>query len=132
MTGGSGILAIVIMANMAISDLYNIIWDNRFDIGENLNSADYQFEKAPELDHPITLKDVGEFFVDFMQNNILGLIANRHLIISDQSPMGIHDERCLKLAEMASVAVDFPKTGIKVGLPIQECDSNVLILFRLR
>jgi hypothetical protein len=49
-----------------------------------------------------------------MQNNILGLISTRHLIIADQKEEGVYHPNCLTLAQMASTAVDFPKTGIKV------------------
>lgn len=49
-----------------------------------------------------------------MQNNILGLISIRHLTIADQMTAGVNHPHCLMLAEMASTAVDFPKTGIKV------------------
>ena len=64
----------------------------------------------------MTATDVAEFFVDFIQNNLLGSISNRHLLIADQEPLGVFHPSCLKLAEMASTAVDFPKTGIKVTL----------------
>jgi hypothetical protein len=35
-------------------------------------------------------------------------------MLADQSEEGVNDERCIKLAEMASTAVDFSKTGIPV------------------
>lgn len=49
-----------------------------------------------------------------MQNNLLGLISIRHLQIADQKDEGVKHPDCLTLAQMASTAVDFPKTGVKV------------------
>jgi len=52
--------------------------------------------------------------VDFINNDTLGLIATNFLLIADLS--GIFDNRCLKLAELHSWAVDFPKSGEPVPL----------------
>jgi hypothetical protein len=59
----------------------------------------------------------------------VGLISTRHLMIADQKPQGVFDPDCLMLAEMASVAVDFPKSGHKVSsihnrLPIDSRHST--------
>ncbi|KAF8542541.1 RNA dependent RNA polymerase-domain-containing protein [Trichophaea hybrida] len=96
-------------------DLYNIIYDSRFCLSKNENPAEYPSVKPIELPHPIEATDVANFFVDFIENNLLGLISNRHLVIADQKKEGVFHPDCLKLAEMASTAVDFPKTGHKVN-----------------
>lgn len=44
------------------------------------------------------------------------MIAHRWLLIADQSDQGIHDPNCLKLAELHSDAVDYPKSGRPVPL----------------
>lgn len=44
----------------------------------------------------------------------VGHISTLHLQIADQSPVGSYDARCLKLAELASHAVDFSKSGVAV------------------
>lgn len=46
----------------------------------------------------------------------LGIIAITWLIIADQSPEGIFDPDCLKLAALHSDAVDYPKSGQPVPL----------------
>jgi hypothetical protein len=46
-----------------------------------------------------------------MQNDLLGLIANQLLLTADISNTCMDDPDCLKLANLASNAVDFPKTG---------------------
>ncbi|KAG0266423.1 hypothetical protein DFQ27_009799 [Actinomortierella ambigua] len=61
--------------------------------------------------HNITIRDVQSFFVQHAVANNLGLIANAHLALSDQLPMGPFDGKCLRLAQLHSDAVDFPKTG---------------------
>ena len=50
----------------------------------------------------------------------LGRICNTHLALADKS--GAKDPRCLELARLASLAVDFPKTGVPVEqrLPLVE------------
>ncbi|KAF8245194.1 RdRP-domain-containing protein [Wilcoxina mikolae CBS 423.85] len=96
-------------------DLYNIIYDSRFRLSKNEDPAEYPSLPPKELSHPIEASDVANFFVDFIENNLLGLISNRHLVIADQKDEGIFHPHCLKLAEMASTAVDFPKTGHKVN-----------------
>jgi hypothetical protein len=95
-------------------DLYNIIDDPLFSLSKNEDPAEYPSEKPVELPHPVGASDVANFFVEFIENNLLGLISNRHLVIADQQKEGVLHPDCLKLAEMASTAVDFPKTGHKV------------------
>ncbi|KAI5844566.1 RNA dependent RNA polymerase-domain-containing protein [Morchella snyderi] len=95
-------------------DLYNIIYDPRFSLGRVYSPAEYARVPHQDLGRSVNQNDIVDFLVDFMQNNILGLISTRHLIISDGAKDGVNHPDCLKLAEMASIAVDFPKTGIKV------------------
>ena len=52
-----------------------------------------------------------------MVNESLGPICNAHVVHADLSEDGAFDEKCLKLAELAATAVDFPKTGIIVTMP---------------
>lgn len=50
-----------------------------------------------------------------METDQLGYICNTHLQVADQMPDGTLNPSCLKLAEMASTAVDFSKTGVAVS-----------------
>lgn len=54
-----------------------------------------------------------------METDQLGMLSNVHLQLADQRDLGIMDPGCTKLAHLASVAVDFSKTGIPVN--IREC-----------
>ncbi|KAG8220149.1 RNA dependent RNA polymerase-domain-containing protein [Butyriboletus roseoflavus] len=61
---------------------------------------------------PCGIKDVVDFIFDYINSDLVGLIAISHLRFSDlDNP---HCTNCLKLAELASQAVDFPKTGTPV------------------
>ncbi|KAH6628555.1 RNA dependent RNA polymerase-domain-containing protein [Chaetomium tenue] len=52
------------------------------------------------------------FFVLFMKNDRLPLIAHAHLATADYEVTGAKHWKCLKLAELHSTAVDYVKTGI--------------------
>lgn len=63
------------------------------------------------------IQDIIEFFVKNMVNENLGAICNAHVVHADCSEYGALDEKCIKLAELAATAVDFPKTGKIVTMP---------------
>eukprot|EP00953_Heterococcus_sp_UTEX-ZZ885_P034460 17845-Heterococcus_DN1.PRE.5 len=43
-----------------------------------------------------------------------------HLVHADsEMPLGVHSAECKQLAELASIAVDFAKTGIPASFPVQ-------------
>ncbi|KAG0643426.1 RNA dependent RNA polymerase-domain-containing protein [Tuber brumale] len=96
-------------------DLYNIIYDARFSLGKTYGPAEYPKVPTKDLGRPVKTSDIVDFFLEFMENNLLGMISSRHLITADKKVEGVHHPDCLKLAELASIAVDFPKTGIKVS-----------------
>ncbi|CAG8586693.1 12512_t:CDS:2, partial [Ambispora gerdemannii] len=71
------------------------------------------FDKVPrvELNRPVMIEDVCDFFADFMVNDRLGTICNLHMAFADFNEDGAYSQQCLMLAELASKAVDFNKTG---------------------
>lgn len=97
-------------------DLYNVIFEPdlmpRKDIA---TPADYPRVAPVELDRAVTSKDMSDFFVHFMETDQLGQISTVHVQLADQKPEGVFHPDCIKLAEMASTAVDFSKTGIPVS-----------------
>ena len=98
-------------------DLFNVIWDPEVvNATQPSTPADYPRVDPLVIYEEITSKHMADFFIDFMKNDNLGLIANRHLILADQRESGTHDPDCLKLAELHSSAVDFSKTGRPVEL----------------
>lgn len=51
-----------------------------------------------------------------METDLLGKLSLDHLALADQSPYGTLDPKCIKLAELASTAVDYSKTGKPVSM----------------
>lgn len=110
-------------------DDYTIIWDSRL-----FPAKGHRYEKCmsyvgpvPKTSARITLKHVYDFMIDFMKNDSLGQIANAHLAFAHDpistlagkkgaGRRALSDE-CLRLAELHSTAVDFPKTGVAAVMP---------------
>jgi hypothetical protein len=95
-------------------DLYNVFWDHEGIPKKYFSPADYPRVKPPELDRAVTRDDIADFFVTFMEADILGIIANRHQMLADYGDEGTLSTNCVELAEMHSTAVDYSKTGIAV------------------
>ncbi|MCO5597438.1 hypothetical protein L7F22_051516 [Adiantum nelumboides] len=98
-------------------DLYFVAWDERLVPPTVEVPMDYYSPKSIALDHPPTLEEVCSYFVDYMSNDSLGTIANAHVVFADQELEKARSQKCIKLAELASIAVDFPKTGVSAMLP---------------
>ncbi|KAF3917535.1 hypothetical protein AA313_de0200782 [Arthrobotrys entomopaga] len=106
-------------------DLYHVWWDPRFMPTNECRPAEYETGlKGQELDRPVTQDDIGKFFLNFMENDRLGVICTQHTIIADHSSNGVYSPDCLKCAKLASQAVDFPKTGIPVKMSDLPRTSN--------
>jgi hypothetical protein len=97
-------------------DLYNVIWDSRLKPKRIATPADYPRVTPVELDRAVTSKDMSDFFVTFMETDTLGMISNIHLQVADQQRDGTFSAECIQLAQMASTAVDYSKTGIPVDM----------------
>ncbi|KAK0668752.1 putative RNA-dependent RNA polymerase 1 [Cercophora samala] len=98
-------------------DIYNIIWDEAI-VSQVTSFAPADYPRLPivELDRKVEAADMIDFFVDFISQNCLGMIATRHLVLADLKSQGTRDDDCVKLAEFHSQAVDFSKTGRAVNL----------------
>ncbi|KAH7841023.1 hypothetical protein Vadar_024594 [Vaccinium darrowii] len=100
-------------------DLYFVTWDENL-IPPSRKSwppMEYPSPDVKGLPRPVKQKDIKEFFTRNMVNESLGTICNAHVVHADLSEYGAHDEKCLKLAELAATAVDIPKTGKIVSMP---------------
>ncbi|KAK4349123.1 hypothetical protein RND71_031878 [Anisodus tanguticus] len=100
-------------------DLYFVTWDENL-IPPSKKSwmpMDYASAEPKELGRPIKHTDIIEFFSKNMVQESLGEICNAHVVHADLCEFGAMDEKCLKLAELAALAVDFPKTGKLVTMP---------------
>ncbi|KAI7382653.1 RNA-directed RNA polymerase [Hortaea werneckii] len=97
-------------------DLYNVIFDRRLIPEFTYCAAEYARVEPVELNRPVTSQDMSDFFVRFMETDQLGMLCNVHMQIADQKDSGTLSPECLKLAAMASTAVDYSKTGIGVDI----------------
>ncbi|XP_057865093.2 RNA-dependent RNA polymerase 6 [Cryptomeria japonica] len=100
-------------------DIYFVSWDSRLmpPSGESFDPMDYTPAQEVASKEPVKTEDIIEFFVRHMVNDSLGVICNAHVVLADLSDYGALDEGCLKLAELAAMAVDFPKTGKVAVMP---------------
>ncbi|KAI8977017.1 RNA dependent RNA polymerase-domain-containing protein [Mycotypha africana] len=86
-------------------DDYTVYWDPRLlPSTKNYPPMDYTPEPPKKVDK-VQIKDIIKFFVNYMDNDVLGQIANAHLATADLSPLGARDGRCIKLAHLHSTAV---------------------------
>ena len=65
----------------------------------------------------LAMQEVQEYFTDYIVNDNLGIISNAHVVFADREPKKAMSAPCIELAELSSVAVDFPKTGVPAELP---------------
>ena len=96
-------------------DLYNVIYDRSLYPKQVVPAADYSALRPIDIGRPVERSDITDFFVNFMENDNLGLIATLHQILADQKQHGTLDPQCVLVAGFHSTAVDFSKTGIPVS-----------------
>ncbi|KAI6116669.1 RNA dependent RNA polymerase-domain-containing protein, partial [Pisolithus croceorrhizus] len=73
------------------------------------------------LNRPSTVNDVCDFIVDYINSDVVGLVSDKHITIAGKQRLtaikdGTLDPACLRLAELHSQAVDYPKNGRKVRI----------------
>ncbi|KAK5998750.1 RNA-dependent RNA polymerase 1 [Cladobotryum mycophilum] len=91
-------------------DDFFVIWDpNLIPTEWNHPAMNYTGPEPRELDRDVNVDDLRDFFVNYLKNDVLPLIATSHLAFADI--YGPKSALCLHLAEMHSKAVDYPKTG---------------------
>ncbi|XP_067121769.1 uncharacterized protein [Centruroides vittatus] len=110
---------------MAGSDLdgdeYSVIWleDLIFECN-NHPPMDFPKVTGEELNHPVQAEDMVDFFLKFIRESEIGIIANAHLAWTDIEYDGIFSEKCIKIAEKHARSLDFGKTGINETLSSDE------------
>src|SRR2546423_11696047 len=73
----------------------------------------------PQTVDYVTMKEIKSFFVNYMLSDQLGRIANAHLAKADALESGAFHGQCIRLAQLHSEAVDFPKTGRPAIFPLE-------------
>jgi hypothetical protein len=97
-------------------DLYNVVTLPNLHPPRTHTPGEYKPVQRVELNRPCTIIDIADFVVDYINSDVLGLIASQHLMLADTRPQGVCDPDCLKLAELHSQAVDYPKSGRAVDV----------------
>ncbi|KJX96085.1 hypothetical protein TI39_contig838g00002 [Zymoseptoria brevis] len=103
-------------------DDYLICWDQDLfpPVSEwNYPPMDYTAPPPVLSTGPVTVDDMTSFFVNYIKNNKLGQIASHHRFWADKEDDGVKNEKCLQLANLHSLAVDYVKTGVPATLPVQ-------------
>ncbi|KAG8906418.1 hypothetical protein FRB99_006920 [Tulasnella sp. 403] len=95
-------------------DEYNIILNPELFPSECHPPAEYPPATVKNLNRPCTIDDIADWVAEFINSDILGLIADQFLILADQSDKMCRDPGCIELAQLASAAVDFSKSGTPV------------------
>lgn len=96
-------------------DVYFVCWDDQL-MGLNLRKEmvkePAKYEKPKFLTEKPDGDALADYFVFYLERDVLGKIANLHLALSDQyGREGPMHEDCIYLSHLASVAVDFAKHG---------------------
>ncbi|XP_031275054.1 RNA-dependent RNA polymerase 1-like isoform X2 [Pistacia vera] len=100
-------------------DIYFVCWDRDLIPPRQYPPMDYISPPPKILDNEVTIENVEEYFVDHMANENLGIICNAHVAFADISPYKAMCWQCIQLAKLASIAVDFSKTGVPAKIPQQ-------------
>lgn len=96
-------------------DKFNIIFDPTLWPKRTYQPADYPRLDPIDIGRTVEASDMADFFLKFMETDVLGYICNTHMQVADQKDDGTISNECVILAGMASTAVDYSKTGIPVS-----------------
>ncbi|EAU30874.1 conserved hypothetical protein [Aspergillus terreus NIH2624] len=93
-------------------DDYVVIWDQDLIPKDWFRPPmNYTTNKARDLDRDVTVDEITSFFVTYMKNDCLPTIAHAHLAWADRLDNGVDEEKCIRLAQLHSDAVDYNKNG---------------------
>ncbi|XP_020675734.1 probable RNA-dependent RNA polymerase 1 isoform X1 [Dendrobium catenatum] len=98
-------------------DIYFVCWDPELIPPRQASPMEYTAAPSETLDHDVQIEEVQEYFTNYIINDSLGVISNAHTVFADREPMMAHSPPCIELAELFSIAVDFPKTGVPAEIP---------------
>ncbi|KAI9027116.1 RNA dependent RNA polymerase-domain-containing protein [Phycomyces nitens] len=95
-------------------DDYTIYWDQRLlPPTRNYTPMDYEPEKPLQVDE-VHISHILKFYINYMNNDNLGQIANAHLATADMSYDGALNGSCKHLAQLHSSAVGkFARLGLE-------------------
>jgi len=112
-------------------DMYFVSWDPRLIPPYVSEPMSYEAKKLDDCEAGV--EEIIDFFIEFMNNDMLGKIDNSHLARADCSEDLAYDPKCLIFAELHAIAVDYAKSGVSPSFadkefelarcsPNQKCD----------
>ena len=78
---------------------------------------EYEASTSIKTSNAVTVKEITDFFVDYIKMSSVSSIANAHAAWADLAADGVLDNYCLQLAKLHSTAVDFAKSSIPAVMP---------------
>ncbi|GMY18202.1 probable RNA-dependent RNA polymerase 1 [Fagus crenata] len=106
-------------------DQYFVCWDPYLIPPKNILPMKYIGAQTMPLDRDVTIEEVQEYFTDCIVNDNLGIIDNAHTVFADRGPRRAMSKKCINLAKLHSIAVDYPKSGVVAKihsyLDVREC-----------
>lgn len=93
-------------------DDFNLILDPKLMPTHYGEPGEYQALPIKRTENPCNISDIVDFVFDYIEADLVGLIAIHHLRFADLEDPGCAE--CMELAKLASHAVDFPKSGTHV------------------
>lgn len=94
-------------------DDFNLILDPKLMPTSYGEAGEYQALPIKRTENPCNIADIVDFVFDYIEADLVGLIAIHHLRFADLEDPGCAE--CMELAKLASHAVDFPKSGTPVN-----------------
>ncbi|KAK0595797.1 hypothetical protein LWI29_010039 [Acer saccharum] len=98
-------------------DNYFVCWDPELIPPRQFPPMDYTPPPTKVSDTDVTIEEVEKYFVDYIMNDSLGVICNAHVVFADREEKKAKSVQCKELARLASIAVDFSKTGVAAEIP---------------
>ncbi|KAI9888212.1 MAG: hypothetical protein M1814_001088 [Vezdaea aestivalis] len=99
-------------------DEFFVVWDPDL-LPKEWNHApmDYTALAPVEAIDGVTIDAITSFFIQYIKNDSLPIIAHAHMAQADFQPAGSKSQECLMLAQLHSTAVDYVKTGRPATMP---------------
>ena len=91
-------------------DYYTVIWDPRLVVDHSYDPCVFDSQGQRNREYAISLTHIIDFMLLYMNKNVLGTVANAHVVKSDQMDAGACSDEAIQLAELHAIEVDFPKT----------------------
>ncbi|KAH8826875.1 RdRP-domain-containing protein [Flagelloscypha sp. PMI_526] len=112
-------------------DLYSILCEPTLLFSRFESPMNYTPSEPWTLDDDegeANVNHICEFIVEYINSDVLGLLSDRLLIIADQSRDSIRDRSCIRIAQLCSQAVDYPKNGVPVDLDKERLPHTLIRL----